>query len=324
MTLFILRRLATIPIVMVVLSLGIFGLMQFIPPERRVNVSFGEGGFAMQYWHWLKEALQGNLGESSGFSQPVLKVLLERLPASAELAIFAFVPMLVVGIWLGSVAALNRGGVVDRLISTFAVLGWSTPTFVFAIWLLVLFYGGFGVFGIGRISDNYSLEIARGAIQTPTNLMTFDALLNGRLDMFFDALEHLVLPVSTLVLIMTGRFTLLMRGSMLEVLKKDYVRTARAKGLAETVISRKHARKNALLPVVTAAGLTFSSLIAGIIIIESVFDIDGVGAWFTVAAATFDTAAVVGFALAISLFTLLVNLLVDLIYGFLDPRIRYD
>jgi dipeptide transport system permease protein len=312
----------TIPLVMVALTLVIFALLQHAQPKAGAGSRVE--AFVRQYWHWLSEALQGNLGSSSGFVQPVTEVLAERLPASTELALFAFLPMLIFGVWLGSVAANHQGGWADRLISAFAVVGWSTPTFVFAIWLLVLFYGGLGAFGIGRIADVYALEIARGTIQTPTHFMTLDALLNGRPDMFLDALAHLVLPVTTLVLLMTGRFTLLMRSSMLEVLKKDYVRTARAKGLAENVVTRKHARKNALIPVVTAAGLTFASLIAGLIVVESVFDLDGVGAWFTVAAVTFDTDAVVGFALAISLITLVVNLIVDLIYGFLDPRIRYD
>jgi peptide/nickel transport system permease protein len=326
MILFTLRRFATIPVVMLVLSLTIFIFMQALPANRNVTLpGVNEtGGFYTQYGRWLRAVFRGDLGTSKVFNQPVLEIIWQRLPATMEMALIAFVPIMVLGIALGALAARYRGSFLDRVISVVAITAWSTPTFVFAIWLLVIFYGRFGLFGTGRIADDFALEMVRGTIRPVTNFMLLDSLLNRRMDMFLDGVGRLVLPVTTLVFIMVGRVIQLMRSSMLEVLGKDYIRTARAKGLAEAKLTRKHALKNALIPVLTIAGVTFSGLITGVIVVESVFDIDGVGAWFTVAAATSDTLAVVGFALTIALISLLTNLLVDITYGIADPRIRYD
>jgi dipeptide transport system permease protein len=326
MALYILRRFAMIPAVLLLLSLGIFALVHFIPADIKEasRIELSADPFYKQYGEWLGRLRRGDLGYSRVFQQPVLQVVLERLPASAELAVFAFIPVMGFGIGLGTVAALNRGKALDRLISTVTVIAWSTPAFVCSIWLLVIFYGGLGLFGIGRISDSYTLEMLRGLIDTPTQFMTLDALLNNRMDMLFDALNHLVLPVTTVVFVSVGRVIQVMRAAMLEVLSKDYIRTARAKGLSERRVTRKHARKNALIPVITVAGLTLSSFTAGLIIVEAIFDIDGLGAWFTVAAAQLDVDALVGFALLIATITLLINLVVDILYGLVDPRIRYD
>jgi dipeptide transport system permease protein len=338
---FTLRRLIMLPVVLFAISLIIVGMLQFIPAERRaanfvrserelrnidrVISDYGfDKPFYVQYWAWLREVLQGNLGYSKGEGETVLASLQKRLPVSAELAFFAFVPILLVGIWLGTVAALNRGGFWDNLISNFSIISWSLPQFVFGIFLLVMLYGLAGLFGLGRVSNSYIEEIARGTITTPTGFMTVDALLNGRPDMFFNALSHLVLPVLTIVVTSVGQIIQVMRDAMLEVMPKDYVRTAKAKGLAPNKVAYKHILKNAVIPVITVTGLLFSGIITGVTIVETIFGFNGLGAFFTSAAATFDTPAVLGFSLLIALVVLISNLITDLLYGLFDPRIRYD
>jgi dipeptide transport system permease protein len=338
---FLLRRLVMLPVVLFALSLVIVGMLQFIPAERRAanfvrserelrNIDrvirdYGfDKPFYVQYWTWLHEVLQGNLGYSRGAGETVLASLQQRLPVSAELALFAFVPILGIGIWLGIVAALHRGGFLDNLISIVSIISWSLPQFVFGIFLLVMLYGLAGLFGIGRISSSYAEEIARGTITTPTGLMTVDALLNGRPDMFLNALSHLALPVLTIVVTSVGQIVQVMRDSVLEVMPKDYVRTAKAKGLAPNKVAYKHVLKNAMIPVITVSGLLFSFIITGVTIVETIFGFNGLGAFFISAAATFDTPVVLGFSLLLALIVLVSNLITDVLYGFFDPRIRYD
>jgi dipeptide transport system permease protein len=338
---FIARRLVMLPVVLFAISIVIVGMLQFIPPERRAanfirsqrdlqNLDrliedFGfDKPFYVQYWTWLREVLQGNLGYSRGAGEPVAVSLQKRLPVSAELALFSFVPILILGIWLGIVAALHRGGFWDNLISNLSIISWSLPQFVFGIFLLVMLYGLAGLFGIGRISSSYAEEIARGTITTPTGFMTVDALLNGRPDMLLNALNHLALPVLTIVMTSFGQIVQVMRDSVLEVMPKDYVRTAKAKGLAPNKIAYKHVLKNAMIPVITVSGLLFSFIITGVTIVETIFGFNGLGAFFTSAAATFDTPVVLGFSLLLALIVLVSNLITDLLYGLFDPRIRYD
>jgi dipeptide transport system permease protein len=187
-----------------------------------------------------------------------------------------------------------------------------------------MLYGLAGLFGIGRISSSYAEEIARGTITTPTGFMTVDALLNGRPDMLLNALNHLALPVLTIVMTSFGQIVQVMRDSVLEVMPKDYVRTAKAKGLAPNKIAYKHVLKNAMIPVITVSGLLFSFIITGVTIVETIFGFNGLGAFFTSAAATFDTPVVLGFSLLLALIVLVSNLITDLLYGLFDPRIRYD
>jgi dipeptide transport system permease protein len=338
---FIVRRLLALPLVMFAVSIIIVGLLQLLSPTQRagsyirseaqarnIDVIVRQYGldqpFPVQYGIWLREVLSGNLGFSRTSSEPVAETIRERLPASAELAIFAFIPIVWFGIAMGTAAALNRDKFVDQVSRVLAIVGWSLPTFVFGIWILVIFYGGYGLFGIGRVSNQYIEQIARGTIRTPTGFMTVDALLNGRFDLFWNALQHLVLPVTTLVVVICAQIMRVMRGSLIEALSQDYVRTARAKGLPERVVNLKHARRNALIPVVTLSGLVLAGLIAGTVVVETIFNFDGLGGWFARAAGQLDTPAVLGFALLVAFIITVANLVVDILYAFVDPRIRYD
>ena len=279
----------------------------------------------VQYYRWMREVAKGNLGFSRTTSEPVIVALKNRFPATLELALLAIIPVIGVGIWLGTAAALNRDKLVDQVTRVMSIVGWSLPTFGLGIWLLVIFYGALGWFQPGRISTQYLVEIAgRSGFQHYTGMLSLDSLLNGRLDIFLDAIKHLVLPVITLAVVQSAQIMRVMRSSMLDALGKDYVRTARSKGLPERAVSLKHARRNALIPVITLAGFTLVGLVNGVVITETIFNLPGLGQWAAAAAISLDYAAVMGFALFASLLVVIANLLVDVLYGVVDPRIRYE
>ena len=330
-----------LPVVLFAVSIVIFALLQFLTPAQRAtsfmrseqqarNVQaiidrYGlDEPFHIQYGNWLAQAFQGNLGFSQTSSEPVVDTIIRLLPATAELTIFAFIPIVAFGVWFGTLAALNRDKLIDQVSRLVAILGWSLPTFVFGIWILTMLYGGFGLFGTGRVTNTYLPQIARGDITTPTGFMTIDALINGRLDLFWDALQHLILPVTTLVVVISAQIMRVMRGSLLDALSQDYVRTARSKGLPQRVVELKHARRNAIIPVITLSGLLIAGLLNGTVVVETIFNYRGLGLWFANAARLLDIPAVTGFALLVGVIIVTANLVVDILYAAVDPRIRYD
>jgi len=289
--------------------------------------------FHVQYGNWVREALRGNLGYSTASSEPVMDTIRKRFPASAELALISLLPIIGLGVWMGTLAALNRDKALDQITRVLAIIGWSLPNFVLGIWLLVIFYGGMGEFlkefaggafrlEPGRVSTAINIEIANGTFPLHTRFMLIDALINGRTDVFWDALRHLVLPVITLAATSSALIMRVMRSSLLETLSQDYVRTARSKGLHDKVVNYKHARRNALIPVITLSGFTLIFLMNGVVITETVFNYPGLGRWFATAAVNLDYPAVMGFTVLTALIVVVGNLLVDILYAVIDPRIR--
>lgn len=341
MFVFIVRRLLFLPVVFFGVTIFIVLLMQLLTPGQRaaayvrseqqarnIPAIIEQYGLTdpwyQQYGRWLGQVLQGNLGYSRATSEPVIETLRNRFPATLELTLYAIVPVIAVGVWLGSAAAIHRDKFIDQFTRVLSIVGWSLPSFVLGIWLLVIFYGVLGWLEPGRISTPYQIEIARGGFTSYTGMLTFDALLNGRLDIFWDALRHIILPVITLAVVSSAQIMRVMRSSLLDALSQDYVRTARAKGLDDRVVNRKHARRNALIPVVTLAGFTFIGLISGLVITETIFNFPGLGQWAAAAAQQLDIASVLGFAVFTAVVVVIGNLLVDITYGVVDPRIRYD
>lgn len=339
---YILRRLLYLPVVFLGVTLFIVLLMQLLTPYQRAaafvrseqqarNIpgiieQYGlTDPWYMQYGRWLGELLQGNLGYSRTTSEPVLTTIRKRFPPTLELALFAIIPIIGVGVWLGTAAALNRDRLVDQVTRVLSIVGWSLPTFVLGIWLLVIFYGALGWLEPGRISTRHLIELAGGAgFRRHTGMLTVDALLNGRLDVFWDAFKHLILPVITLAVVSSAQIMRVMRSSLLDALGQDYVRTARAKGLPERVVTHKHARRNALIPVITLSGFVLIGLVNGVVITETIFNYPGLGQWAASAATNLDYASVLGFAIFTAMMVVFANLLVDVLYGIVDPRIRYD
>ncbi len=342
---FTVRRLLQLPLVLFVVSLVIVGLMQFLPPSARaaafvqseqqlahldeiIKQYHLDAPFPVQYWTWLKNALHGNLGFSRVEKAPVWDAFKKRLPVSAELALYAFFPTLLVSIWLGVLAAIHRDRLLDQTVRVLSVIFWSIPTFVLGIALVAVVYGYLKLFGIGRLPPNLIIDLANAIAQHRyhpyTGLLTIDGPLNGRWDVAWAALKHLVLPVTTLVLVQGAQLVRVMRSSMLDELGKDYVRTARAKGLPDKVVYYKHARRNALIPIITLAGVMFAFLLNGVVITETIFNIPGLGQWAATAAVQLDQPAILGFALLTAFIVTTANIVVDLLYALVDPRIRYE
>jgi peptide/nickel transport system permease protein len=276
----------------------------------------------VQYGSWLVNAVRGNLGFSKASNQPVVDTIAQRFPATLELALLACIPIIGLGVWMGMLTALHKDKLVDQILRVFTVIGYCLPTFVVGILLLVVFYGALGILpGIGR---NDSVLLITNPVPTRTGMIIIDSLLAGNWTVLWDALSHMVLPIITLATVSSAGMIKVMRAEMLEVLKSDFVRTARAKGLPESVVNRKHARRNALLPIVTLAGFTIQGLLAGAVITETIFSYPGIGSWGAEAATSLDYPGVLGFAIFIAFITVLANLAADLLYGFVDPRVRFD
>jgi peptide/nickel transport system permease protein len=243
----------------------------------------------VQYFHWLSNVLQGELGYSFRTDQPVLDEILTRLPATIQLALAGMLVALIIAIPVGVISATRQYSAVDNISMFGAFLGASMPSFWLGL-LLILFFsvhlGWLPVFGRGGI-------------------------------------EHLTLPAITLGIGMAAINTRLTRSSMLEVLNQDYIRTARAKGLSENVVIYKHALKNALIPVITIIGLQFGHLLEGAVIVEVIFAWPGMGRLMVDSIFARDLPVIQGCVLFISVIFVLTNLLVDIFYAYLDPKIHY-
>jgi len=339
MSAFIVRRLVLLPVVAVGVTLLIFTLLQLLTPAMRASLYITDPKqlnalpeiirkyrldqpIYVQYGEWLRQVAHGDLGWSETAREPVAAAIRGYFPATFELAVGAFACILVVGIWLGTLSAMRKDQVIDHLSRLFSISGASLPTFVWGLLLLMIFYGHFGWFPPGRLGLDADLFVRSAAFHPYTGLMTVDAALNGRWWVFWDAVRHLVLPVATLTFFLTAVLVRITRSSMLETLGTDYVRTARAKGLPEAVVVDKHARRNALIPVITLASLLFVGLLSGVVITETVFNWPGIGRWGVAASQQLDIPAVTGFALIFAGMLVLANLCADVLYAVVDPRIR--
>jgi peptide/nickel transport system permease protein len=245
-----------------------------------------------------------------------------RFPATVELVLYSIIPVIGIGIWLGIISAVNHNKFIDQVARIFSIIGYSFPSFVLGLLLLMLLYANNGWFPPGRISDAFNMVLNSAEFNNYTNFITIDALLNGRFDIFLDALRHMVLPIITLSYIYWALFLRVMRSSMLEALNQDYITTARAKGVRNKDVINKHARPNALIPVVTMAGLTVAGLLGGVTITETIFNFPGIGSAGAAAAVQLDVITVLSFVLLTGVILLFSNLIVDIAYAFLDPRVR--
>jgi peptide/nickel transport system permease protein len=270
-----------------------------------------------QYWIYLKNLLQGDMGTSFKTKNPVTNDLMDFLPATAELAFASFVFAIAVGLPLGIIAALKSGKLIDQVSRVIALLGASMPPFWSGLIVLYLLYFRLGLFpGPGRIDARMT------APPNVTGFFLIDSLVSGNMQAFWSSLYHLLLPGMIL-----GWFTLaivarITRSSMLEVMGMDYIRTARAKGLQERLIVIRHALRNALIPLVTILGLAFAGLMSGAIMTETIFSWPGIGRYAVLAATNLDFPAIMGVTLLIAVLFMLTNLFVDITYAAIDPRIR--
>ena len=274
--------------------------------------------FDSQYFGYMGDLLRGDLGRSIFSRIPVSESLIRRFPATFELTLAAMLFALIIGIPAGVWAALNRGRLADTAVMTFALSGVSFPVFWLAIILIYVFAVELGWLPpSGRLSSASNLNPITG-------LYVIDSILRLNGEALLDTLRHLILPAIALGTIPLAIVVRMTRSSMLEVLNQDYVRTARSKGLRERLVVNKHAFRNALLPVVTVIGLSFGSLLSGAILTETVFSWPGIGRWVYDAISARDYPIIQGGIIFVALIFMLVNLLVDLSYALIDPRIQYS
>ena len=272
----------------------------------------------VQYFNFLTGALTGNLGESYYTHTSVTAELMSRFPATVELALVAIIIATVVGIVLGVVSAVHKNTFIDGLSMIFALIGVSMPIFWSGILLIILFAGVLHVLpSSGRIDP--LLQPVGG-----TGFYLIDTLLSGDFEAFFDALRHVILPALALSLYSMAVITRMTRSSMLDTLNEDYVRTARAKGLKKGRVNRHHALRNAMLPITTVIGLQLGSLLGGAMLTETVFAWPGIGKFVVDSILKSDFPVVQGAVLLIGTIFIIINLVVDVIYAYLDPRISYS
>ena len=338
---YIVRRLLMLPLVVLGVTFLLFFLTQRLSPEMRASLyvkdprqmgaleevirEYGlRDNVFKQYGRWLKNVAHGDLGYSPSANMPVSQAIKEYLPATTQLAFVTIVFVVSFGVWFGCGSAIHKDEWKDIVARLISVGGFSLPIFVLGLILLMIFYGQLGWFAPGGYSVQTDVLIHSGMFKTYTGFLLIDSLLNGNLRVFWDVLSHLVLPAVTLCI---GSFALMvrvMRSSMLEELNKDYVRTARAKGLNKFQVVYKHAGKNAIIPVITLASIQFIRLLGGTVIVETIFDYPGIGRFGVIAAQQLDIAGILGFSLMVAVLFVLGNLLSDILYTAVDPRIRLE
>jgi peptide/nickel transport system permease protein len=271
----------------------------------------------VQYALFVRGAITGDLGESIVTGRPVTTELLARLPATLELTAFAMLVAVLVGVPVGVISAVKQYSILDKVTSVLALAGISMPIFWLAMILIVIFGVKLELLPFpGRLSSGVS-------IQAFTGLVLVDSLLTGNFAGFWDGLKHLIMPALALATIPMAVIMRMTRSSMLEVMGEDYVRTARAKGVMPWRVVFKHALRNAMLPTVTVIGLQVGLLMGGAIITETIFSWPGVGQIAYASIYRRDYAMIQGVVLYGALLFVLVNLLVDILYAVLDPRVRY-
>jgi ABC-type dipeptide/oligopeptide/nickel transport system permease component len=340
---YVIRRLILLVFVVLGVTVLVFAVsMMFAPAERaflyihslrettsdNINATIAKYGlndpFYLQYGRWLGNVVQGNLGWSETARMSVVDAIRTKWPYTFEIVIFAAPIIIFVGIYLGVQAAVHRNDPIDHASRVLSIIGWSLPSFWVGMLLLAIFFAYLGWFSPGPISLNLNTFITSASFVRYTHVDLFDGLLNGHPEISLDVIRHCVLPVVTIVTIDIALLIRVMRSSMLESMSKPYITTAKAKGLSKKVVIYKHARRNALIPVATLSGMLVAGLLGGLIITETVFAFGGLGAWAAASAIGLDMPAVLGYAILSAVVFVIANLIVDVLYAYIDPRIRLD
>jgi dipeptide transport system permease protein len=339
---YIARRLILLIFVLIGVTVLIFAITALIPvdiramlyvrnvqrtsPEqlKRVAEEYGlNRPLYEQYFTWLGQVLQGNLGFAKTSQQPVAQAILERWPYTFEIVIFAAPLIIFIGIYLGVQAAIHKDSIIDHATRVLSIVGWSLPSFWLGLILLSVFYGYLRWLPPGPLDPNLlNFRNTSPSFKRYTYIDLFDGLLNGRPDITLDVIKHAILPVIVIVTINVALLIRVMRSSMLEALGKPYTFAAKAKGLDDKTVVYRHARRNALIPVITLSGMLVAGLLGGLVITETVFAFGGLGQWAAQAALQLDIPAVLGYAMLSAFIFVIANLIVDILYAYIDPRIR--
>jgi peptide/nickel transport system permease protein len=273
----------------------------------------------IQFGRYVNRLFHGDLGISFLTGQPVSKEIFRYFPASLELATIALVFAVVIGIPLGVLSAVYKNSIIDHFSRIFSLIGVSMPVFWLGIVFMIIFY-----FKLGWAPEPGRLDIMLMEPERVTGILLLDGIIAGDWEVFFDTLKHMVLPALVLGCMGLAGIARIVRSSMLDVLAQEYIKTARIKGLNEFFVLTKHALRNALVPAVTVIGLTYGGLLEGSVLTETIFSWPGLGRYLANAYLTMDLNAVIGGTMFVALTFSLVNLFVDLVYVFLNPKITYS
>jgi peptide/nickel transport system permease protein len=296
-------------------------LGEFASPQdiSRIREKLGlDRSYSYQYYLYIKNLLSGDLGISIRSNVPVAQEIWVRFLATVELSIAAMLISSLIGILAGVISSARKYSIFDYTSMVMALIGISMPIFWLGLMLMYLFSVKLGVLPMmGRFTMGMDY-------QAVTGLVILDSLLRGNLPLLFNSLQHLILPAFTLATIPMAIIARMTRSSMLEVMSKDYIRTARAKGLGYGTVIFKHALKNAFLPIITVIGLNFGLLLGGAVLTETIFSWPGLGRYVVYSLLARDYPAVQGCILFFAVIMVMVNLFVDILYFYLDPRLRVD
>lgn len=334
MTSYVIRRILSLIPTLLGVSIIVFMFLRMIPGDpalalagehateanvERIREEFGlNKPLYEQYLTYMGKVLQGDLGRSILSRRPIMDEIRGRFPATIELSLCALTVALIVGVPAGIISATRRNSIFDNMAMVGSLLGISMPIF----WLGLMLNWFFAV-RLGWLPSVTRLDSGI-ELQRITNLLIVDSIITGNPEALLNAIKHLILPAIALGTIPMAIIARMTRSAMLEVLEQDYMRTARAKGLVERVVIMRHALKNALLPVITIIGLQVGVLLSGAVLTETIFAWPGIGRWLYLSILARDYPIVQGMALFITVLFLVINLLVDLSYAVVDPRIRYE
>jgi ABC-type dipeptide/oligopeptide/nickel transport system permease component len=332
---FILKRTGSLAVTILGMSLLMFLISRTLPgdPARAaaggidasvemVQHAIKEYGLdkplIIQYFIYMEHLLRGDLGRSLVTRRPIIEDLRIFYPATFELTFYGILFACIVGIPLGILSAIRRGTWIDHLSRFASLFMVAMPLFWLGLVAIFVFYAKLGIFpGGGRLS--YDLV----TVKTITGILTLDAMLLRDFELFKDAAYHLILPMVILSSVSLGIIARMTRSCMLEVMGENYIVTARAKGLRERAVMMKHALRNAIIPVLTVVGLQFGILMGGAVITETVFSWPGVGRYAILSVDNKDFPAIMGFAITFSFFYAIINLIVDILYAYINPKISY-
>ncbi|MCX7641667.1 MAG: ABC transporter permease [Elusimicrobiales bacterium] len=340
---YIVKKIIFIPLTFIGISFVIFFAINMLPPsilatsyastdkeltreevEEIIKKYNLDKGIFKRYVSWVSKTLSGDLGYSNSAKMNVIDAIKLYLPATCELAIFAIIPIFLIGNFLGLRSAFKRNTFFDKMIQFLSTFFYSMPSFVIGIIILYIFYGIFGIFKPQRYSLDTEILISTGEFVRYSGFMLIDSIINLNPRVFLDSLLHLLGPVSAIFIGTSAVFIKITRSSAIEELGKDYVKMLRAKGLNYDYIVSKHIRKNILIPQITIGGLQFIRLLGGVVITETIFDWPGIGSWGVKSAWQLDIGGLMGFSIVVSAFFIIGNLIIDILYIIVDPRIRYE
>ena len=299
-------------------------VLQIVPEtEERLIEKYGlDDPLPIAYFKWLRNLVKGDWGYSFTTRDFIYNSIIERLPKTLELVLFSIVFIILLGITVGTTAARRYGTVSDDIINAVSVVGWSIPEFIMGLIIFVVVLNVFHWFPKGPVSPESYYIIKSPEWNTYTNSVIIDSILNFKPKVLLDGLINLIEPALTLV-VMWGAYVIRMtRASIIEVMHNDYIRTARSKGLKESKVLKKHARRNALIPITTVSGNVLVQLIGGVVVVEALFDRPGIGNMMVTAGRQLDHITVVSCAFVLCIFVVVINIIVDIVYSYFDPRVR--